>query len=87
LIQKVVAWHKTAPCAFWNISGAATLTVHVGEPEPNSLLELWIPNAANDYVCDMTGNVEMHGTLSDNVMNLLKDDGQVAAIVDALALE
>jgi hypothetical protein len=59
LTRRLVAWRSTVPSFFWSHDGqAGGLMLHLGQPPPSTLSEMWQPSGERDEVCDLTGRLE-----------------------------
>jgi type VI secretion system ImpM family protein len=55
LARRLVSWRATVPSFFWSHDGqAGGLMLHLGEPPPSTMAELWRPTGERDEVCDLT---------------------------------
>ena len=64
VVRSLAGWRATVPTVFWDAAsgdavleqrpGCPSVLVHLGEAPARSLLELWVPDADSDSVCDLT---------------------------------
>lgn len=89
LTRRLVSWRATVPSFFWSHDGqAGGLMLHLGEPPPSTMAELWRPSGARDEVCDLTtlheGSwISALPPLPARLQAVLANDG--ASVADLLA--
>lgn len=60
IIKRLAGWRKTVPNLFWSHNGTdGRLLLHLGNPPPSTLGELWLPSGTRDEIFDVASHLDV----------------------------
>jgi type VI secretion system protein ImpM len=79
IVRHVARWKATVPVCFWSFDGQrGSMLIQLGDPPPNSLAELWLPDPNGEYVCDLAA-----GSAVERALALSRLPRRVASLMDS----
>ncbi|HEU5073115.1 MAG TPA: type VI secretion system-associated protein TagF [Polyangiaceae bacterium] len=59
LVRRLAGWQATLPSFFWSHDGSdGRLLLHLGDPPPCTVAELWLPNPERNEIVDLASPVD-----------------------------
>lgn len=59
LVRRLAGWRATLPSFFWSHDGTdGKLLLHLGDPPPSTVAELWLPNAQRYEIVDLASRLD-----------------------------
>lgn len=59
LVRRLAGWRETLPSFFWSHDGTdGRLLLHLGDPPPCTVAELWLPNPQRNEVVDLASRLD-----------------------------
>ncbi|HEY6725533.1 MAG TPA: type VI secretion system-associated protein TagF [Polyangiaceae bacterium] len=59
LVRRLAGWRATLPSFFWSHDGTdGRLLLHLGDPPPSTVAELWLPNPQRYEIVDLASRLE-----------------------------
>jgi len=89
LVRRLAGWRATIPSFFWSHDGTdGKLLLHLGDPPPCTLAELWLPSPKRYEILDLASRLDTHqvSQLPPLPTPLTEDSLNASSVAELLAL-